>query len=165
MAEFELGGQFYSTELYSGEEQFLVLKRLGPLVANYKALREAIPAAIDAFLNRGVQAAATSEAGADAPPKGGLTADSIAKAVEGIFGELSRLPDEDYKWILHLAWSHTRRRSGTAWAPVWNVRAGALQFNDIKGIDLAVIVGQSLTHNLKAFFFGSDPISGARPPN
>jgi len=159
MAEFSIGEHAYRTRKMDVKRQFHVARRLGPLLSHFTA---AMPQLMKlAEVN-------TPEALGDAE-----IMQQFELMVTPMITELSHMPENDANYILDSCMMVTQRASGAngaqRWQDIWNIRAGALQFEDITLPEMLQIAKEVLTENLAGFFgmgqsVGTAPGVGATPP-
>ena len=79
---------------------------------------------------------------------------------------LAGMPDEEFEYIQNacLAQVERERSAGTGWVPIWNNQAKSLQFQDIEGHEILLIVVEVLKQELAPFFLGlvSDSIGATQ---
>ncbi len=87
-----------------------------------------------------------------APLMGYITASggTFASVIEAL--AMARQDDLDY--IVHNALKSVKRKSGTAWAPVYNVQAAKLSFEDIDALQMLEITSRALEADVLPFFKG-----------
>jgi hypothetical protein len=74
---------------------------------------------------------------------------------EPIFGSianaLAAMKDEDVNFVIAECLAVVQRKSGTAWQPVWNRAAKAMQFEDLAWTDMLMLTIQVIQDNLLGF--------------
>jgi hypothetical protein len=138
MLEFKVGEHSYSSGKMDPFGQLHVARKLAPLLTKLAP-----------------QVSADGE-----PPTQQTTMQLLAPISEA----LSEMSEEDVNYVLHRCLAVVRRLQGTdVWAPIWNVRAKALTFEDIDVGEMLTITMQVLGDNLGNFMQGrvspSPPLS------
>jgi hypothetical protein len=133
---FEAGGQRYRiTGKLNAIQQLHVVRRLSPLVS--------------AFVGVDTQALIPEQQERDP--------ERAAAAMHALLGPLAdgvaKLSDADTEYILGACMSVVQRDigGGTGWAPMWNLQAKAMQYQDLTFIDLLTVCGRVLMMNLGDF--------------
>ena len=67
---------------------------------------------------------------------------------------LSMATQEDVDFVIRSAIKGVKRKSGEAWAPVFNASAGMVAFDDISGLQLLEIVSLAIKDDIAPFFSG-----------
>ena len=77
---------------------------------------------------------------------------------------LSKAPQDDVDYVIRSAIKGVKRKSGEAWAPVFNVNAGMVAFDDITGLQLLEIVSLAIKDDIAPFFSGLVSLVLGTPP-
>jgi len=125
MSEFDIDGTTYRTNRkLSAFEQLHVARRVAPLITRL------VPSA----------------------QSSGDTGPTFLSMMGPIIDGLSQMPDEDVNYIInHCASVVQRAQGGGIWAPIWNVPAGRLMFEDLDGMQLLRIAIIVMQENLANF--------------
>lgn len=144
MAEFRIKDIDYRSRKMSATTQFAVLRKLGPIFANYQTLR----GLLDEVFRR-AEAKETEQAGADVPTaaaainspeaKAALN-DALLHAVAGAVSEIAKLPDEDFNFVIDQVMLLVTRKSGAGFAPVWAGGTKTFMFDDIDLVAMVAIL-------------------------
>lgn len=65
---------------------------------------------------------------------------------------LARAPIEDVEFVTRAALKTIKRKSGAAWADIYNSGAGQLAFEDLSGADVMELVYMALKDGITPFF-------------
>jgi hypothetical protein len=77
--------------------------------------------------------------------------------------EIAGMSDENCDYILDTCMSVVKRQQGDAWAPIFNARAGVMQFDDIDMATMLQIARHVIEENLAGFFGGRLGLSASSP--
>lgn len=156
--EFEIQGQKYQARRMSGMTQMQVSRRVAPLLVG------AIPPFLEMWRSRQAPSPApegeapSPEVGEDQKTSSLLDMDvtKIIPALQSSTSLLASMPDADFDFITAscLSLVSIQRQGGTGWMPIWNPAARALQFEDIDGSTMLLIVVEILKMELAPFMQG-----------
>lgn len=77
--------------------------------------------------------------------------------------EIADMSDEQCDYILDTCMAVVKRQQGDAWAPVFNARAGVMQFDDIDMSAMLTIARYVIEENLASFFGGKLGLGRSSP--
>jgi len=77
--------------------------------------------------------------------------------------EIADMSDEQCDYILDTCMAVVKRQQGDAWAPIFNARAGVMQFDDIDMPAMLTIARYVIEENLASFFGGKLGLGGSSP--
>lgn len=139
LTEFDLGESRYQIETMDAQTGVLVLKKIGPLVSPIlKMFRAGI---------------GTMAEGENATGVAKASVDTFFENAEEISTAFAHMPDDDVNYIFAACLRCVSRRgnAGVGWQKVWNTGAGALQFADLRPLDLFNIVGKVIKDQIVPF--------------
>lgn len=132
MTEIELNGQSYRIGKLDAFKQFHVSRKIAPMV----------PALIPVF----IEISANSEVMGDM--------DRLASALMPFAEAVAGMKDDDAEYVISTCLSSVQRKTGAAWAKVWNEQANACMFDDLDLSTMLPLVVHSIKENLGSFISG-----------
>ena len=132
MTEIELHGQSYRIGKLDAFKQFHVSRKIAPMV----------PTLIPIFV----------EISSNADIFGDI--DRLSTALLPFADAVAGMKDEDAEYVISTCLSSVQRKSGTAWAKVWNDQANACMFDDLDLSTMLPLVVHSIKENLGSFISG-----------
>jgi hypothetical protein len=154
MAKFTINGINYHSSKLPLFTQLHVARKLMPIMGSI--LEAFKPGMLDALVVKSPVTEDGAEGGNDQLPVD-ATADTlrnvtIAKLLTIVGDALSHLSVEDTEFIIGSCLSVVRREQKGAWAPIWNVAANSLQYDDLHLPQIVQIAVQVVQDSLGGFF-------------
>lgn len=141
--EFEVNGKNYRADKMDAIKQLHLVRKIGPIIAKI---------APNFSGPQGMESSGTDPV----PLPGAQSLSDVIKLIEPVLDAIHDMDDADVNYILKLTGSVTSREEAPGkWIPIWNQRAGMLQFQDITLQALVQIILTSIQENVGDFLGGS----------
>jgi hypothetical protein len=166
---FNVGGQTFQAAPMDPRTQLQVSRRVLPVLTGL------LPAMASQFRKREEARKAAETAGEDAPPLTSILSMDMSEIVPGLQSAataLAGLPDDEFDYIQNacLRLVSMQRAGDTGWVRIWSEGAARLQFDDIQGHQILLIVVEVLKNEIGPFYVGllsslidGDPLAAMRP--
>lgn len=151
--EFIVGKHQYQGKPMPADRQLQVSRRILPLIAGL------LPTISAQFKKTQERRMAAEKSGEELPSLQDILSTDMSLLIPGLQSAvqaLADLPDEQFQYIKNVCLSQVSRlRPGdTGWMPIWNEAAQRLQFEDLEGHEIFLIVTEVLKREVGPFFLG-----------
>lgn len=151
--EFTIGQHSYRADPMPADRQLQVSRRVLPILAGL------IPAMATQFKQTVEMRQRAEASGEETPPLKDILSMDMSSLVPGLQSAaqaIADLPDEQFRYLQNECLMQVQRSRGgdTGWTPIWNKAAGQLQFQDLEGHEILLIVTEVLKHEVGPFYLG-----------
>lgn len=135
------------------DRQLQVSRRVLPILAGL------IPAMAGQFKQTVEMRHKAKAAGEETPPLTDILSMDLSALVPGLQSAaqaIADLPDEQFQYLQNACLQQVQRQrsNDTGWMPIWNPTANTLQFQDLEGHEILLIVMEVLKNEVGPFYLG-----------